>query len=324
MISPNLIKEIGAPVVWTITVTNGKVANSNVHVDLTIPSKFTVDSITSTKGILGGTVWTIGSMTVDEVSKMILVLNLNETPEGFEEDFEFKALVTGTVDTILTNNELIDNVTYRAFTESPLAGAEEDKTSCLCVDVSTNDTLCTQGCTEWRFNTISLVNGIKNEWDILTGKGSFTVIDPTENITFTYNLYCTQGDEEYLIQQNVPVTIYPQLSDKEVFDHSLIKVLGGDLTLGMIAVLEAQYPTIDDVTVFDWIILINNDGDILSGVSFPIQSELSGYLCNEDGDIVFVWVIDGVLSFKKPDDTAYLGNVLLLTDCCCTQQPLGN
>lgn len=324
MISPILIQNVGSSVVWTVTVTNGNVTNAAVHVDLTIPVEFLINSVTSTKGTLAGTVWTIGSMSVNEVAKLILVIDLNTPPQGFNETFNFVAEVTGTVDTLLTNNILTDTVTYSAFTETPMAGAEADLTSCLCVDVSTNDTLCTQGCTEWRFNTLSLVNGIKNSWDVLTGQGSFTAIDPTENITFTYDLYCTQGEDEYLIQQNVPVTIYPQLSDKEVFDHSLIKVLGGDLTLGMTTVLEAQYPTINDVSVFDWIILTNNDGDILSGVPFPIQSELSGYLCNEDGDIVFVWVIDGVLSFKKPDDTAYLGDVLLLKDCCCTQQPLGN
>lgn len=318
MISPNIINSIGSSVVWEMTVTNGPVLNTGVFVDLTIPSEFTIISSTYIKGSLSGMTWTIGDMDVNETQKLIVVLQLTGTPASFSETFDFVADVNG-LDTIESNNVLTDILQYQVISTEPLAGAVPDESACLCVDVSQNDTPCSQGTTEWRLDESSIVNGVLQSWDVLTGQGHFTPIDPTQSITFEYDLFCVSGGDEYEIACDVEVEIYPQLFNVDVFDHIIEEVLGPDLGPGGATVIQAQYPdmTIQEVVAKTWFVIRNKDGIITSGVQKPTHKELSGYLCSGE-DTVFVWNIDGEPSFKLTDGTDFLGDPLSLKDCCCS------
>lgn len=315
MISPNIINSIGSSVVWEMTVTNGPVPNIGVFVDLTIPTEFTIISSTYIKGSLSGMTWTIGDMDVNETQKLIVVLQLTGTPASFSETFDFVADVNG-LDTIESNNVLTDTLQYQVISTEPLAGAVPDESACLCIDVSQNDTPCSQGTTEWRLDESSIVNGVLQSWDVLTGQGHFTPIDPTQSITFEYDLFCVQGGDGYEIACDVPVEIYPQLNNIDIFNHTIHQVNGADLTPEEITLLEAEYQGID-LSLYTWNLLRNSAGVTTSGVPLPIYKELSGYLCTDDGTVVFVWNDNGEVSFKLTDSTDFLGDPLTLTDCCC-------
>ena len=209
MIRPNLINNTTTPVFWEVTVTNGPTENTGVTVTMTIPSEFTIKNSFYLKGSLIGSIWTLPTLSVNEQQKIILELELTGTPASFTEEYTFVANVSG-MDTLTSNNTLTDKLSYQVVAVNPLAGGNPVQTSSLSVDVSANDTVCSEGTTEWRLDTTSVTNAVVQSWDILTGQGNFTAIDPTKNITFTYDIFCVQGLTEYESSCDIPVEIYPQ------------------------------------------------------------------------------------------------------------------
>ena len=304
-------------VVWEIPI-KSNVDNPGAFVEVQYPTDFAFNSseiISNNPSSYddGTKIWTI-PLDADEVA--ILKLTLDFTPPvDLEKTYEFLAGVNG-LDTDPSNNGEAEVIEYKSVITEPLGGANPDQSSCLCVDVSTNDTSCSQGTTEWRLDETSIVNGILQSWDVSTGQGNFTAIDPTQPITFEYDLFCVIGTDEYEISCDVPVQIYPQLDSIDIFNHTIHQVDGADLTPEEITLLEAEYQGID-LTLYTWNLLRNGAGVTTSGVPLPIYNELSGYLCTTDDTIVFVWNNNGDVSFKLADGTDFLGDPLSLADCCC-------
>ncbi|MCA9749035.1 MAG: hypothetical protein KC414_08005, partial [Romboutsia sp.] len=217
MINPTLITNIGQIVIWSGKIINGSIANTGVYVNLNIHSDFTnLYAPKLDKGSISGNVWTIGNLAPNEIVNFEFQMVLSSTTIGFDTDYSFKAEVFG-LDTILTNNILEDKVHYKVETCNPMGSSNDSVGSCLCVDVSQYGTPCSEGNTEYRLNISSITNGEMQYWDVTTGLGGFTPIDPTKPITFTYDTYCIKGVDEYQISCNTLHTIYPQLKDKSIW-----------------------------------------------------------------------------------------------------------
>jgi len=248
----------------TFTITNDSpYVNTNVTASLVFGAGLSIKSTTQTKGTfnIGAKTLTIGTMQPNEVVTLTVdfkLTNANNAP--FSVTFD----VTGTSE----DNNLVNNTSTFSLTVdacAPAAGAVADTSSCLCGSVGTNDTKCAKGITEWRINNPSITNGVLRTWDVLTGNYEFAYDnDPATAITFTYDLFCVQGVNEFLIAQNVPVTIRPQITDRKAFNHTTEKLSFADLTLDDVAVLQAQYP---DLVISDycWDVIKNSHGEVTSG-----------------------------------------------------------
>lgn len=234
--------------------------NENVKVVFTIPSGLVFVSNNPTKGSYSNSTktWTIGTLAGNEEVFLkdfkLKVTNINNAP----------FTVTATVSGDSTDNDSGNN-TYSWLIESdtcaPAAGANSDISSCLCGSVATNDTPCTKGVTEWRLNPLSVVNGQMMSWDELTGEYNFKYIDNSKDITFTYNLYCVQGVNEYLIAQNVPVVIRASVVDKRPYDHTFVYKECADLTVNELNFIQEKYPTLTPCD-FCWKLLLNGDEQV--------------------------------------------------------------
>jgi hypothetical protein len=269
MITPTIINTVGSKVLWTITVENKAVPNTGVYVDLTIPVEFSIAStVLITNGTLGSGVWTIGNLAVNEIAKLILELEYIGPTSGFDVDFEFEAEVFG-LDTVSSNNTLVDTVNYKSLVCGPLGGGVADFSGCLCIDVSLNDTPCTEGTTQWELNELSVTNSTTYHWDDETGKGSFTPIDPSLPVTGTYTLNCINGEDTVNVSCNVAFTIYPQLESKDIFNHKASNKAGTDLTDLEIATLQTQpeyeFLTEEQIRNYCWNTLLNGEGVLVGG-----------------------------------------------------------
>lgn len=318
MINPTIITNIGGTTVWEILVQNGPTINTGVDVTITIPSEFNILSVTPTIGSFSGNIWTIDSLDPNQCEKLILVLELTTLPPNGTTEFCFDAVVTG-LDTIPTNNTLTDCVSFNYIPTEPMGGANPDCTSCLCIDVSQNDTPCSEGVSEWRIRTNTIVNGILIDWDETTGQGNFTYIDPTKPITFEYDLFCILNGSEYEVACNVSAKINPNFESVNIFNHTISQVTCLDLTSDEIAILTASNPLITDICDYTWHVIRNGEGVLTSGVPLPKLKNLVGYLCSE-GQIVFVWNNDGQIEYVLPDGATFLGDPLTLSDCCCKSE----
>ena len=269
MITPTLINTVGAKVLWTITVENKEVPNTGVYTNLTIPPVFSItDTILITNGTLTAGVWSIGNLAPSEVAKLILEIEYVGPTAGFDVNFDFVAQVFG-LDTVSTNNTLTDTVNYKSLACGPLGGGVEDFSGCLCINVSENDTPCTEGTSQWVLNTASVTNSVTYRWDGTTGKGSFTPVDPSKPITGTYTLNCINGASTVQVSCDVPFTIYPQLESKTIFDHKLSNKEGTDLTATEIATIKTQpeYTSLTDAEIqsYCWNTLLNGEGVLVGG-----------------------------------------------------------
>lgn len=269
MITPTLINTVGAKVLWTITVENKEVPNTGVYTNLTIPPVFNItDTVLITNGTLTAGVWSIGNLAPSEVAKLILEIEYVGPTAGFDVNFDFVAQVFG-LDTVSTNNTLTDTVNYKSLACGPLGGGVEDFSGCLCIDVSLNDTPCTEGTSQWVLNTADVENSITYRWDDTTGKGSFTPVDPSKPITGTYTLNCINGASTVQVSCDVPFTIYPQLESNTIFDHSLSNKKGTDLTAAEIATIKTQpeYSLLTDAQIqaYCWNTLLNGEGTLVGG-----------------------------------------------------------
>lgn len=254
----------GESIIWKIPVTNlSPFPNTNVIVSDVMSGGMQYASHTVTKGTfdpLTG-VWTVGDMSGESTETLtitVVVTDITQAP------FTNTATVTGS---LIEANTLDNSFTQTVTVENcpPTGAGLPDFTGCLCIDVSLNDTKCTKGVTEWRLIPSSVTNSTSYHWDQLTGKGSFTPIDPTLPITGAYDLFCVQGTSITQISCNVLFTIYPQLEDKSIFDHTISHVKITDLTPADIAVLQSQNP---DLVVADycWQVVKNANGVVTSGI----------------------------------------------------------
>lgn len=236
----------------------------NAVVTFTIPTGLSYVSSSPTKGTYDKTQkkWIIGTVNGNSTESIkdfkLKVTNINNAP------FTITATLTANgVDNNSSNNTF--SWTIEADTCAPAAGANPDISSCLCGSVGTNDTRCTKGDTEWRINQGSITNGELRSWNITNGDYEFSYKnDPSLPITFTYDLYCVQGASEYLIAQNVPVTIRPQITDKKAFNHTRLKMSYDELSEADKTVLSEQYPDID-IQDFCWAVLKNSHNEVTSG-----------------------------------------------------------
>ena len=205
----------GEIIVWNIPVTNlSPYPNNNVIVtDVnSIGTSYVSHSVTKgTYNPLTG-IWTIGDMAGNTTETLKISVKVDDITQA---PFTNTATVTGS----LTESDISDNTyTQTVIADScPPSGAGiPDFSGCLCIDVSKNDTKCTKGVTEWRLLTSSVQNSITYSWDISTGTGAFTPVDPTKPVTGTYDLFCVQGVTQTQISCNVEFTIYPQLENKNI------------------------------------------------------------------------------------------------------------
>lgn len=249
--------------------------NTNVTVTFTIPAGLTYSTSTPSQGSYNPNtkVWTIGTIEGNKTASLrsfkLIVNNINTAPYT----------VTATVAGDSVDNNLGDNVwswTIEADTCAPAAGANPYISSCLCGTLNTPETttICSKGVTEWRLNPLSVTNGTVQFWDELTGEHDFQYIDPSQNITFTWNLYCVEGVNEYLIAQNVSGTIRAQIANKEVFDHKRYIRSYAELSPSDILTLQEQEEN-EDVVIADfcWDVLVNSNGDVTSGTPLNCDPE---------------------------------------------------
>jgi len=249
---------------YSIVVTNNSsYTDTNVTTVIdALPAGIAYDHVTHTQGTYnsGTRTWFIASMPGKTTTTLKFWVTVTDVGLG---PFTITGDTTGT----LVDPNLVDNtfsLTANASECTPDAGGVNDTTSCLCINVATNDTPCTYGVTEYRLDELSIVNGTLQYWDELTGIGGFTPIDPTLPITGTYDLWCVLGVDEYQKSCGVTFTIYPQLEDKDIFDHTINTVEYGDLSVDDLAVLAAQYPALT-LADYCWRVLRNADGDATSG-----------------------------------------------------------
>lgn len=269
----NTITQNGDIVQSNFSIKNNSIyADSNVQVQFTIPTGLVLHnySVLSNGGSFNTTtkLWSIGNLNGLETTQIVLFLKVVDITLA---PFTVSGTVTSQNDPTPSS---IANI-IETTTCPPSAGANPDTSGCLCGSVATNDTVCTSGTTEWRLNIPSITNSTSPyTWNELTGQYAFIPDDNSLPITFTYDLYCVKGVSEYLIQQSVPVTITKQIKDKTPYNHIIEGAEIADLTGPEIAILAAQYPTID-VNDYYWKVLRNGDGVLTSG--FPID-------CNSDYD----------------------------------------
>lgn len=268
----------GESIIWKIPVTNlSPFPNTNVIVSDVMSGGTQYASHTVTKGTfdpLTG-VWTVGDMSGESTETLtitVVVTDITQAP------FTNTATVTGS---LIEANTLDNTFTQTVTVENcpPTGAGLPDFTGCLCIDVSINDTKCTKGVTEWRLIPSSVTNSTSYHWDQLTGRGSFTPIDPTLPITGAYDLFCVQGTSITQISCNVSFTIYPQLENKSIFDHTIDHVEGSSLTPAEVALLGAQDDyqglTAAQIQAYCWTVIRNGDGVITSGIALD---------CNEKQD----------------------------------------
>ena len=266
----------GESIIWKIPVTNlSPFPNTNVIVSDVMSGGTQYASHTVTKGTfdpLTG-VWTVGDMSGESTETLtitVVVTDITQAP------FTNTATVTGS---LIEVNTLDNTFTQTVTVENcpPTGAGLPDFTGCLCIDVSINDTKCTKGVTEWRLIPSSVTNSTSYHWDQLTGRGSFTPIDPTLPITGAYDLFCVQGTSITQISCNVSFTIYPQLENKSIFDHTIDHVEGASLTPAEVALLGAQDDyqglTAAQIQAYCWTVLRNGDGVITSGIALDCDEK---------------------------------------------------
>lgn len=261
---------------------NSPYTDTNIVTTITpLPTGIVFDHVEKTQGSFnqGTLTWTIPSMPGKTTTSLRLWVTVTDVTEG---PFSITYTSTGT----LTDPNLANNT--KALTAelsgcAPDAGGNDDFSSCLCINVAANDTPCTYGTTEWRLNEGSVVNGVVNNWDILTGKGDFTVIDPTLPITGTYDVWCVVGVDEFQKSCGVEFTIYPQLNNKNVFDHTIETVPYASLSPQQIVTLSAQYPALV-LSDYCWRVLKNAAGTTTSGEPVDCAEEIDTrtfFFCSE-------------------------------------------
>ena len=309
----------GNKTIWYIPATNllgGLATNVKVNIVVSPIGGLQVETWNAQKGtfdVLSG-IWTIGTLQPGETQYLKLVTKVVDIDLA---PFTITSIISGDqIDSNNLNNTKVQTVTYSHV--PPTAGANDDVHQPSHIDVSLNDQACSYGVTEWRLNVGSLTNTTNYVWDKDTGQGHFIHIDPTKPITGSYSIWCDPGTGFVEIACGANFSIDPLYDNHNIFDFIIYQVDGSALTGEEIGILTSQYPgyVLADYT---WNMLKNSQGEVTSGVPIPIVKELTGYLCDTNNQVIFVWNNNGVVSYKKTDGTNYLGNVLDLGNCCCAE-----
>ena len=246
-----------------------------------LPAGLAFDHVEKTQGTFnsGTLTWTIPSMPGKSTTSLKLWVTVTDVTEG---PFSITYTTTGT----LNDPNLADNTKTLVATQSncaPDAGGIDDFTSCLCLNVAANDTPCTFGITKWVLDEASVVNGVKQYWNEDTGEAGFTAIDPTFPITGKYDIECIVGVDTFTKSCGVDFTIYPQLDNKNIFDHTIETVPYSSLSPQQIVTLSAQYPALS-LSEYCWRVLKNGDGVTTSGEPVDCNEEIDTrtfFFCSE-------------------------------------------
>ena len=201
-----------------ITITNGGPdANTNVTVQDNIPAGLAYQSYTIGPPVKGtfnmsNGLWTVGTHNVGLVYKILIKYKVVDislaTAESDTYGFLLSSVISGdNLDPNDVNNTITEFVGIT--TCAPSAGAVEDLNACFCGCVSTNDTPCSHGITKYKITVGSLVN-LDPEWTINEETGCYnatgSILNPYEEASFTYSIWCIVGDNEYETSGPVPVT----------------------------------------------------------------------------------------------------------------------
>lgn len=288
--SPASIGNNGQQVTWWIPAVNlGTTNATNVQVQVSVSPSNGLQLITfappaGTTYNPGTGVWTIGNLPKGEANRKWLRLVTSVADIGLA-PFTLTSVISGNgIDPNALNNTLVQEID--SVVCNPSAGAVGDPNSCNCVDVSLNDTACTHGVTEYRLVELSITNSTTYVWDDETGKGRFTHDDPTLPITFEYGIWCDTGDGFLETSGPATVTIPALIIDVAPLNHTIERINGADLTVGEIAVIQAQYPllTNGNIIAYCWLVLKNADGDVTSAWKIDCTDDVQTrtfYLCTE-------------------------------------------
>lgn len=268
--SPANVAANGNQTTWWIPARNlSSVKVTNVIVQVTFSPANGLAPVTyvAEKGVFNFTtgVWQVGELAANEVKWLKIVTSVADIGLA---PYTVTSVISGTgVDSNNVNNTLVQTLT--SVVCDPSAGALGNPNSCTCVDLSINDTACTHGTTEWRITEDSVVNSTSYVWDEETGKGQFTHDNPTEDITFTYSIWCNSGGGFVQISGPAPVVIPALISDINFLNHTANFIEGSTLTPSEIATLKSQsaYSGLTDEQIQDlcWEVIYNADGDLVGG-----------------------------------------------------------
>lgn len=212
------VTKVGDLIYWTITITNnGPHTNTGVYVIDELPAGLEYKSYTASKGTFNKNdgKWTVGVHNVGATHTLKLVYRVIDISEGVEYPessgvygFLNKATVYG--DNI-DPNDADNNLEF--FTEittcTPAGGANNDTSACLCGSVAGNDTPCSHGTTQYRIKIGSLTN--LDATFVLNTDGSYNangkILNPFEDASFEYSMWCIVGDDEYEVSGPATVVI---------------------------------------------------------------------------------------------------------------------
>lgn len=277
--SPSLVSANGQQTTWWIPATNfGTQVGSGVNITITFSPAASLQLVTYTAPT--GTsfspntgIWNVGTLAPGANNTKWLKIVTSVADIGMA-PFTLTSVISGNgIDPNNVNNTKVQ--TLNNTVENAVAGAINDLDACNCIDVSVNDTPCSHGTTEWRITPGSVTNSTTYTFDETTGQGRFTYLDPTEEITFTYSIWCDVGTGFVQTSGPATVTIGKLIENLSPFNHTIAApVPYSSLCPQEITVLLSQYPTLD-LSKYCWRILKNGDGDATSGE--PVD-------CNEDTD----------------------------------------
>jgi uncharacterized repeat protein (TIGR01451 family) len=251
-----MVTKNGDEINWVITVKNdGPFDNTGVYAQDTIPPGLAYKTWSAEKGDfnMSNGKWTVGNVPVGKSYKLTITYKVTDITLATEESGVFgfynSAQVFG--DNIDPNsiNNTVDNF-VEITTCPPAAGAVGDPASCLCGSVAINDTPCSHGTTEYRLTVGSKVN-LHADFDIETD-GSYNamgmVLNPYEDASFTYSIWCIVGGDEF--QTSGPATVVIPALWPASFTDSLVDNGDGTMTHtaldGTVTTFNKGWTTIDE------------------------------------------------------------------------------
>lgn len=244
----NTFSKNGDNITWVVTAANNGVHDdTNVLVTDILPLGTQFVSATPGKGTVSynaGTrtlLWNIPKLLNGEQQKLIIVtkvIDVLAVVPLVENDGEDGFINTITIGGDNDDGSILNNTYNQEVVLStcpPQAGAVADPNACLCGNVASNDTLCSNGNSEIRVTPNSLVN-LSNEFSVATN-GSYnamgSIINPFIEASFTYSIWCQFGGSWVETSGPAMVTIPALLSEPFVIDAENINFSGLNEYLSM-------------------------------------------------------------------------------------------
>lgn len=200
MATTAFVSQNGDIIRWEIPVTNnGAQTDTNVTVTGALPAGVvytTHDPVAGTTFTPATPEWVIPTL-APGVSKTLVVYtqvtNITLAP------FVWTLVVDGdNGDSVAANNTLVLTVEASTCpTCTPSAGAVNDPNACICGNVLDNDTVCSNGTTEVRLDSVTNLDplftiGIDGSYN-----AAGFILDPFAVATFTYSIWCIVGLAEF-------------------------------------------------------------------------------------------------------------------------------